>query len=258
MSWFKHAPRSGRKPVLLCDADGNLFGSEGPAFDASHTVVNDLLSTMGSARRFSSEELRRETTGRNFRSTARWLAGLESYPLSQEELERWVQREKREVTAHLELTLKPDDRIRSALLTLSEQYDLAVVTSSALSRVGRCLSVTGVSDLFRPEWRFSAEDSLSAPRSKPHPAIYQHALAQLGATSEQALAIEDSVSGVSAATAAGVLTVGNTTFVADDERAATEHELQLAGALAVFSSWEQVVGFATGGRPAVLCVGVGA
>jgi beta-phosphoglucomutase-like phosphatase (HAD superfamily) len=249
--------RRASKPVLLCDADGNLFGSEEPAFDASHAVVNEFLRAIGSARRFNSEQLRRQTTGRNFRSTARWLAGLERLPLSEDEIERWVQRERQEVTAHLELTLKPDDTIRSALLRLSEHYDLAIVTSSALSRVERCLRVTGLSDLFMPDWRFSAEDSLPTPRSKPDPDVYLHALACLGATSDQALAIEDSVPGVRAASAAAVLTVGNTRFVADDERAATARELQLAGALAVFSSWEDVVDFATGCQPARTRLGVG-
>jgi beta-phosphoglucomutase-like phosphatase (HAD superfamily) len=238
------------KSVLLCDADGNLFGSEAPAFEASHAVVNDFLRWMRSARRFSSEELRLQTTGSNFRSTASWLARLEAHSLSEEELERWVQREKHEVTAHLELSLRPDDRVRSALLTLGEQYDLAIVTSSALSRVERCLQVTGLSDVFRPEWIFSAEDSLPIPRSKPHPDIYLHALAHLGASAEQAMAIEDSVPGVLAGTAAHVLTIGNTTFVAGDERAATAKELRKAGARVVFASWDEVVEFAAGSEVA--------
>jgi HAD superfamily hydrolase (TIGR01509 family) len=245
MSRLGAARRERCRSVLLCDADGNLFGSEAPAFEASHTVVNDLLRSMGSARRFTSEQLRRQTTGHNFRSTAGWLARLEGHPLSEDELERWVQREKREVTAHLEQTLAPDDHVRSALLTLGEQYDLAVVTSSALSRVQRCLRVTGLSDLFRPEWRFSAEDSLPTPRSKPHADIYLHALACVGVSAEQTLAIEDSVPGVRASVAAGVPTIGNTTFVADDDRAATAAELQEAGALVVLSSWDEVVNCAT-------------
>jgi beta-phosphoglucomutase-like phosphatase (HAD superfamily) len=248
MSRHRESRSGDGKPVLLCDADGNLFGSEAPAFEASHTVVNDFLRSIGSPLSFSCEELRRQTTGRNFRSTASWLAGLEGCSLSKPDLERWVQREKREVTAHLELALKPDDRIRSALSTLAGQYDLAVVTSSALSRVDCCLRVTGLSDLFRPEWRFSAEDSLPSPRSKPHPDIYRHALDRLGASPEQALAIEDSVPGVRASVAAGVVTIGNTTFVADDERAAVADELQQAGALVVFASWGEVVDFATAGR----------
>jgi beta-phosphoglucomutase-like phosphatase (HAD superfamily) len=243
--------------VLLCDADGNLFNSEEPAFAASHSVVNDFLEAIGSPRRFSSEQLRRQTTGRNFRSTARWLAELEGRALSDAELEPWVRRERREVTAHLKTTLKPDETIRSALIRLSEHFDLAIVTSSALSRVECCLCVTGLSDLFRPEWRFSAEDSLPLPRSKPHPDVYLHALACLGVSFDEALAIEDSVPGVRAATAAGVLTLGNTSFVAPGERAVVARELQLAGAIAVSSSWEEVADVAAGCQPAHVPLGSG-
>jgi beta-phosphoglucomutase-like phosphatase (HAD superfamily) len=248
-------PDSGN-PFLLCDADGNLFGSEAPAFDASYTVVNDFLRSIGSTRRFSADELRRHTTGRNFRSTAAWLARLEARPVNEEELERWVQREKQEVTAHLAHTLRPDSAIRSALLQLSEHYDLTIVTSSALSRVDRCLQATGLSDLFNPAWRFSAEDSLPSPRSKPAPDVYLHALDELGASAEQALAIEDSVPGVRASTAAGVLTIGNTTFVAEGERAASAAELERAGALCVFTAWEEIVDFATSGEAAAKSVAI--
>ena len=37
--------------VLLCDADGNLFPSEEPAFVASAAVTNRLLAESGIARR---------------------------------------------------------------------------------------------------------------------------------------------------------------------------------------------------------------
>jgi HAD superfamily hydrolase (TIGR01509 family) len=252
-----HVARRAGNPVLLCDADGNLFNSEEPAFAASHSVVNDFLKAIGSPRRFSSEQLRRQTTGRNFRSTARRLADLDGCALSEAELEPWVARERREVTAHLEATLKPDETVRSALIRLSEHFDLAIVTSSALSRVESCLRVTGLSDLFRPEWRFSAEDSLPLPRSKPHPDVYLHALACLGVSSHEALAIEDSVPGVRAATAAGVITLGNTSFVARSERAVVARELELAGAIAVSSSWEEVADFAAGCQPAHVPLGSG-
>src|SRR3954454_15107911 len=56
--------------VVLCDADGNLFPSEEPAFVASTEVTNDLMGAYGSDRRFTPEELRLATTGLIFRSTA--------------------------------------------------------------------------------------------------------------------------------------------------------------------------------------------
>ena len=44
-----------RLAALLCDADGNLFPSEEPAFVASAGVTNRYLAALGSERRFSAE-----------------------------------------------------------------------------------------------------------------------------------------------------------------------------------------------------------
>src|SRR3954469_18665342 len=60
--------------VLLCDADGNLFPSEEPAFVASTDVTNRFMAAYGQAVRFEPEQLRLATTGMNFRSTVVALA----------------------------------------------------------------------------------------------------------------------------------------------------------------------------------------
>ena len=101
--------------VLLCDADGNLFPSEEPAFDASVEVTNAFLAEIGSDRRFTAGELRLATTGLNFRSTARRLAAEAGVP--DVDVEPWVLEEKRAVTAHLARSLRPHvvpDRRRQA------------------------------------------------------------------------------------------------------------------------------------------------
>ena len=38
---------------LLCDADGNLFPSEEPAFEASAEVTNAFLASLGIDRRYT-------------------------------------------------------------------------------------------------------------------------------------------------------------------------------------------------------------
>ena len=43
--------------ILLCDADGNLFPSEDPAFVASARVTNDCLAELGIDRRAKSRGL---------------------------------------------------------------------------------------------------------------------------------------------------------------------------------------------------------
>ena len=224
--------------MLLCDADGNLFPSEEPAFDASVEVTNAFLAELGSDRRFTSDELRHTATGRNFRTTARILAAELGRP--DVDVEPWVAEERRAVTTHLGATLRPHEPTLEALARLSSALGLAAVSSSALARLAACFTATGLDDLIPPDRRFSAEDSLPRPTSKPDPAVYTHACAALGIGPEEGLAVEDAVAGVQTAVAAGCPTVGNLLFVLPDERAEREAALLAAGALAVVRSWQEL------------------
>ncbi len=88
--------------------------------------------------------------------------------------------------------------------------------------------------------RFSAEDSLAAPTSKPDRAIYAHAAQRLGATGATGLAVEDAVAGVRSAVAAGIKTVGNLQFVPPGERRDRTAALREAGVSAIVESWAGV------------------
>jgi beta-phosphoglucomutase-like phosphatase (HAD superfamily) len=248
--------------VLLCDADGNLFPSEEPAFVASTTVTNALMAEYGSDRRFTPEELRLATTGLNFRSTAvvlcldngirvapdllppdRSPTGMEHQDrptLTAEALEEWVEREKQAVIDHLRSQLRPDPEVLEPLRRLAQRYGVAAVSSSADARIAASFEVTGLAGFFPPERRFSAEDSLPRPTSKPDPAIYRYAGERLGIAPHQGLAVEDSLPGASSAVAAGFATVGNLQFVPPDERRARAEGLREIGVVAVASSWAQV------------------
>ena len=227
-----------RLAALLCDADGNLFPSEEPAFVASADVTNRFLAEIGSPQRFTAEELRLATTGKNFRTTALSLAADAGVPAP--DLEPWVAEEKRAVTAHLAAVLQPDAEVLAALTTISEHLTLAAVSSSALSRLAGCFTATGLDELIPPAARYSAEDSLPTPTSKPDPAVYLHACAQLGIEPAQGLAVEDSMVGALSAVRAGCPTVGNLRFVAPAERAEREAQLREAGVLAVVTSWAEL------------------
>jgi HAD superfamily hydrolase (TIGR01509 family) len=206
-----------RLQVLLCDADGNLFPSEEPAFVASAEVTNSFLAQLGVPRRYAPEELRLATTGMNFRSTAQALAA--EYGVGEvSDLEDWVQEEKRVVTSHLSSTLVPDGQVLAPLGALEEHLLLAAVSSSALARLAGCFT----------------------PTSKPDPAIYRHSCAQLGIAPDAGLAVEDSVPGARSAIAAGCPTVGNLVFVPPAERAQRADALREAGVAAVVSSWAEL------------------
>lgn len=91
------------------------------------------------------------------------------------------------------------------LLAFAEREGLktAVVTNACRENVEKVLSVFGMSDRF---------DAISlgddCEHGKPHPEAYLNALAALGLAADEALAFEDSPSGIRAATGAGIPTIG--------------------------------------------------
>ncbi len=227
--------------LLLCDADGNLFPSEEPAFVASADVTNRFLASIDVSARFTAEELRLATTGRNFRTTAVDLAASHGVAAEAVELlDAWVEEEKQVVSAYLGDVLRPDPDVVDPLTRLAGRLELALVSSSALTRLDTCLRATGLAGLFPAPVRFSAEDSLPRPTSKPDPAVYLHALAELDAEPAHAVAVEDSLPGALSAVAAGVRTVGNVAFVPPGERAERRELLTGAGVVAVVESWPEL------------------
>src|SRR3954454_17245597 len=138
--------------MLLCDADGNLFPSEEPAFVASTEVTNRFLAENGVDRRYDAEELRLATTGMNFRSTVVALAREHGVPaLTPDVLEHWVQVEKEAVTAHLREALQPAPAALVPLATLAEHHSLAAASSSADARIAASFEVTGMAAPFPTE-----------------------------------------------------------------------------------------------------------
>ncbi len=222
--------------TLLCDADGTLFPSEEPAYEASAEVTNRYLAHLGAERPFGARELQKMTNGKNFRGAAAHLADSFGRPVPAD-LERWIAEEKEVVTAHLRAVLRPDAEVQKSLSRLADRFGLAAVTSSASSRLDACLDVTGLAPFFSPDRRFSAEDSLPSPASKPDPAVYVHAGKQLGVSTAQGIALEDSINGALSAVAAGYPTVGIVVFVPPQDREARTEALLEAGAATVVGSW---------------------
>jgi HAD superfamily hydrolase (TIGR01509 family) len=233
-------PPPGTVRALLCDADGCLFPSEEPAYVASAEVTNALLAELGVRRRYPASELRREHTGQNFRAVAPLLCREHGVALDPGVLEHWVELERRAVTEHLVATLRPDEGVIGPLRGLAAALSLAVVSSSAAGRVDACLATTGLSELFDEDRRFSAEDSLPEPLSKPDPAIYSLAGERLGVADAEALAVEDSEVGVRSAVAAGFPVIGLLQFVAPGEVEQRAAALRAAGAVALAHSWTEI------------------
>lgn len=229
-----------RTRVLLCDADGTLFPSEGPAFEASVPVTNRFLERLGASVRYDADELRQHAMGRNFRQIAAELAAHQGVDVPAAELDAWVQAELEAVSRHLGEVLEPDPAVRGPLAEVASGLVVGVVSSSASARLRLCLDRTELSDLVDPSLVISAADSLPVPTSKPDPAVYVAALRLTQAEPGEALAVEDAVSGVASAVAAGIRTVGILQFVPPAERGARASALVDAGAAAVVSGWSEL------------------
>ncbi len=226
--------------TLLCDADGTLFPSEEPAYAASAAVTQAFAECYGLTGDFSADHLRRTGTGRNFRSLTADLLAQRSISAPADDVAVWIEREQVAVTAHLAHTLRPDPDVIVVTRELSRRYRMAVVSSSASTRLLTCLRSTGLDRTFPPPVVFSAEDSMPTPIGKPDPAIYRHAMHALDITPSEAVALEDSATGTESAVAAGITTIGVVAFVAPDERAQRVRDLLDAGAVSVVSTWHEL------------------
>jgi beta-phosphoglucomutase-like phosphatase (HAD superfamily) len=229
--------------AVLCDADGTLFASEEPAFAASAVITRELARRYRLSGDFSPTALRRAAAGRNFRDALSSRLAAAGVSVDPAEFEEWVQREKQAVTERLARTLVVEPKVSQSIKNWAQRCRLALVSSSATSRLDACLAATGLAEYFPKPLRFSAEDSLARPMSKPDPAVYRHALARLGCAADDAVAIEDSVSGAQSAVGAGIRTLGIVQFAPADEQGRLTASLRVAGALAVADSWAELAGW---------------
>lgn len=100
--------------------------------------------------------------------------------------------------------LRPIENIETVLRRLAAVY--CVASSSDLDRVEFSLALTGLSDLFSGRI-FTAQ---MVANGKPAPDLFLYAAARMNAAPARTLVIEDSVSGVQAAKAAGMTVWGFT------------------------------------------------
>jgi beta-phosphoglucomutase-like phosphatase (HAD superfamily) len=103
--------------------------------------------------------------------------------------------------------------------------DVCVASQGKLEKTSLSLRLTGLDRLFEAGTRFSAE---SVPHGKPHPDLFLHAADVMGAPPSACVVVEDTPSGVIAAAAAGMRSLG---YAADGD----EDALRDAGAEIVWS-----------------------
>jgi len=224
--------------TLLFDCDNTLVLSESLAFEACADLANEILEKHGKPDRYTGPQLLSEFVGQNFRGMMVSLQKKYDIALSQDDLEAYVSREEDEVIKKLKAKLVPCEGVDTVLENLKGKYTLAVVSSSALRRVKVSVEVVK-QDKFFDQRIYSAASSLPKPTSKPDPAIYLHAMKDLGVTAAECIAIEDSKSGATSAKNAKIRTVGYVGSYEPEEREKMEKVLLECNAKPIMKNWKE-------------------
>jgi HAD superfamily hydrolase (TIGR01509 family) len=131
------------------------------------------------------------------------------FTMSADELENYVDAELGRVTKKLsEKAVECPGVTEQLELLKSQGVPMSVVSTSAKSRVVASLEKCNLDRFFAPEHVYSAATSMDKPSSKPDPLIYNFACEKLGVKNEQAVTVEDSKSGATAAMRANIPCIG--------------------------------------------------
>ncbi len=215
--------------------------SEELAFEACAELANEILEKNGRSERYTGPELLKDFVGQNFRGMMTSLEKKYDFKLDPKEFDAYVDRELGKVIEKLEAAARPCEGVMEEIEKLDKnKYGIAVVSSSAISRVNASLKKVGLSKYFDHDLVFSAASSLDKPTSKPDPAIYLHACKVIGVKPEECVAVEDSKSGATAAKNAGIPLIGYVGPYEEDEKEKMVKMLkEECGAIVVMHHWKE-------------------
>lgn len=207
---------------IIFDCDGVLVDTE----IVAAKIMAAKLTEMGND--ISLEQYINECSGKTFRQIfQRFMPSSNLQNAAISELIETVERQVAE-------SVTPINGVRKAI----NQIDLpkAVVSNSNKPQIEHALHVVGITELFQDRV-FSAS---MVEKPKPSPLVYQLAAQTLGITPDECLVIEDSISGVTAATTAGMKTIG---FVgASHIQNGHSQKLMTLGAIDTFNSMQNLPG----------------
>jgi beta-phosphoglucomutase-like phosphatase (HAD superfamily) len=193
----------------MLDCDNTLVQSERFAFEACADLTNEVMKKYNIDATYSADSLLEDFVGHNFRGMLKGLQQKHNFTMSDADMDDYVQQELGAVTRKLSQKAVECPGVTKELQKLKDAgYPMSVVSTSAKSRVVASIEKAGIAHFFPPEHVYSAATSLNPPSSKPDPAIYHFAAKELGVKESEAVTVEDSKSGATAAMRAGIPCIG--------------------------------------------------
>ena len=178
--------------LIIFDCDGVLVDSEVLACQVEVAVLRGLGHPIPYA------EFCRRAIGRSRKDNQAMLEAHWGRPLPADYTDQVQSRLFESFRTELQPVAGMPDLVRRVVV------DRCVASSSPPDRLGLALSLGGYAPLFG-DGVFSAAE---VARGKPAPDLFLHAAARRGAPAVQCLVVEDSVPGIEAAKAAGMIAVG--------------------------------------------------
>ncbi|MEG4206390.1 HAD family phosphatase [Microcoleus sp. Pol7_A1] len=231
--------------MVLFDHDGTVVDSETIALESAWRLTNEVAREFPGAQYYELEDFVKSFAGKPYREILKKLYPDSLTSLNERDIDRLVAEEEKRAIQRLTIEAKATEGTPEVLSYLRDEgFEYALVSNSSLQRLSACLTSAALTDYFPSEHIFSAHDSLPVPRPKPLPDIYLYAVKCLDAEISDCVVVEDSLSGIRAAVAAGIgqiIGYVGGTHISEDERKSRADGLQSAGALQVIDRMHDLI-----------------
>lgn len=211
--------------LLILDCDGVVVDSE----PITMRVLTEMLHELGIA--IGAEEANERFVGIAFDRELELIVELLGRPIP----ENFVRNYGARTFAALEAELKPVPGIEAALDQIEIPYCIA--SNGPHAKMRKTLGVTSL----LPRFEGRIFSSVDVPRGKPYPDLFLHVAKHFAVSPAACLVVEDSVSGIAAALAAGMSVYGFSARAPDGR-------LRAAGAHEVFRSMSELPLLVAGAR----------
>lgn len=236
----------GHLMVVLFDHDGTVVDSETIALESAWRLTNEVAREFAGAAHYELGEFVKSFAGKPYREILKTIYADSLVTLSDRDTDALVAEEEKRAIERLSVEAKATEGTPQVLSYLNGGgFEYALVSNSSLQRLSACLTSAALSDYFPSEQVFSAHDSLPVPRPKPLPDIYIHAVKCLDTEVSRCVAVEDSISGVKSAVAAGIgqiIGYVGGTHISESERRSRTDALVSAGAQQVIERMHDLIG----------------
>ena len=182
------------KELFIFDMDGVLLESE-PFW---RTAQIETLATLGVT--ISVDDCIRHTMGKRLEDMAKLWTDMFSLDIGTAHLAQLIVNQ---VVLNIGLDGKANEGLYSLIEFLrSKNYRIALATSSCVPIISAVIKKLDLNNVF--ELMVSADE---VPNGKPAPDVYLEVCRRIGVPTTKALALEDSLTGVRSAVAAGITTI---------------------------------------------------